>query len=125
VHIQLTKSLVNILKAFELKNLRFLFFVNFLIFSGFTFFVTFMSIYLIKKFGWNQGDIGNFFSFFGFWFLFTQAVVTGFVAKRFNEIKVLKFTIIADGIAIGLMFLAPNTLSIYLVGPFFALFNGL
>src|SRR3989344_2282465 len=49
------KSLVNILKAFQLENLRFLFFVNFLFFSGFTFFVTFMSIFMIKKFGFNQG----------------------------------------------------------------------
>lgn len=119
------KSLVNILKAFQLENVRFLFFVNFLFFSGFTFFVTFMSIFLIKKFGWNQGDIGNFFSFFGLWFLVTQAVVTGIVAKRLSEAQVLKICIIADGIAIGLMFLAPSPIFLFILAPFFALFNGL
>ncbi len=119
------RSLVNILKAFKLENLRFLFFVNFLFFSGFTFFVTFMSIFMIKKFGFNQGDIGNFFSFFGLWFLLTQAIVTGWVAKRLNEAQVLKICIIADGIAVGLMFLAPSTLFLYILAPFLALFNGL
>ncbi len=123
--IQWGKSVIDILKAFKLPNLRFLFFVNFLFFSGFTFFVTFMSIFLIKKFGFNQGSIGNFFSFFGVWFLLTQAVATGFVAKRFSEAQVLKVAIIADGIAIGLMFLAPSTLFLYILAPFFALFNGL
>lgn len=119
------KSFADIIKAFQIKNLRFLFFVNFIFFSGFTFFVTFMSIFLLKKFGWDQGDIGNFFSFFGVWFLVTQAVVTGFVAKRLNEGQVLKICLLADGIVIGLMFLAPSTLFIYILAPFFALFNGL
>jgi DHA1 family tetracycline resistance protein-like MFS transporter len=119
------KSLVNIVKAFQLPNLRFLYLVNFLFFSGFTFFVTFFSIFLIKKFQFSQGDIGNFFSFFGLWFLVTQGLITGIVAKKFSEAQVLKVCLIADGIVIGLMFMAPSPMFLYILAPFFALFNGL
>lgn len=119
------KAFVNIFKAFKLPDLRFLYFVNFLFFSGFTFFVTFMSIFLIKKFQFTQGDIGNFFSFFGLWFLITQGLITGLVSRKFSEAQVLKVCIIADGFIIGLMFLAPSVIFIYILAPFFALFNGL
>lgn len=119
------KALVNIFKAFQLENLRFLYLTNFLFFSGFTFFVTFISIFLIKKFGFTQGHIGDFFSFMGLWIVFTQTVITRRVAKYFDESKVLKFTIIADGVFIGLMYFAQNWWLLYLITPFIAICNGL
>lgn len=120
-----TKSLMNILKAFELRNVRFLFFINFLFFSGFTFLVTFLSIFLLKKFGFSQGDIGTYFSFLGVWILITQGVITGFVSKKAKEATVLKVSIIMEGVVMGLLFLAPNAFFVYLLAPFTALFNGL
>lgn len=119
------KSIIDIRKAFELKNVRFLFFVNFLFMSGFTFFVTFMSIFLIKKFNWDQGNIGYFFSFFGLCFLITQSIITGLVAKKFSEAHVLKICILGAGLAIGLNYLAPNPLFLFLVAPLQAIFMGL
>lgn len=123
--IQWGKSLANIMKAFKLENLRFLFLTNFLFFSGFTFFVTFISVLLIKKFSFTQGNIGDFFSFMGLWIAFTQGFITRKVAKYFNEQQVLKFTLIGDGIFIGLMYFAPNSLSLYLIAPLIAICNGL
>lgn len=120
-----TKSIYDIFKAFKLKNIRFLFFINFLFMSGFTFFVTFMNIFLINKFGWTQGDIGNFFSFFGIWFLLAQAVVTGLLAKKFNESQVLKVCILGNGIVVGLMYIVGTPLLVYTLAPFMALFIGL
>lgn len=119
------KSILDIKKAFQLKNVRFLFFINFLFFSGFTFFVTFMSIYLIDKFGWDQGDVGTFFSFFGIWFLVTQAIITRFVAKRFKEAQVLRVALLGAGIVIGLLFLSPSPIFLYIFTPFQAIFFGL
>src|SRR3989344_5992517 len=123
--IEWNKSLLDIAKAFQLKNVRFLFLVNFLFFSGFTFFVTFMSIFLINKFSWDQTGIGYFFSFFGIWFLVTQSIITGVVAKRFRENQVLKVCLIATGITIGLVYFTPVSLWLYFIIPFQALFMGL
>lgn len=124
-HIQWGKSVVNILKAFQIQNLRFLFLTNFIFFSGFTFFVTFISVFLIKKFLFNQSNIGDFFSFMGLWIAFTQAVITRQVAKYFNERQVLKLTILLDGVFIGLMFFAQTWWMLYLIAPFIAICNGL
>lgn len=123
--IEWAKSLVNILKAFKFENLRFLYLTNFLFFSGFTFFVAFIGVFLIKRFSFSQGDIGDFFSFIGLWIAFTQAVITRKVAQYLNEKQVLTVTIIADGIFIGLLYFVPIWWNIYLVAPFIAVFNGL
>ena len=119
------RAITNIFKAFKLQNLRFLFLTNFIFFSGFTFFVTFISVYLIKKFHFTQGGIGDFFSFMGLWIAFTQIVITRQLAKYFNERQVLRFTILLDGVFIGMMFFAQSSWMLYLIAPFIAICNGL
>lgn len=124
-HIEWGRTLINIYKAFKLPNLRFLFLTNFTFFSGFTFFITFISVFFIKKFHFTQGGIGDFFSFMGLWIVFTQAIITRNVAKYFSEGQVLKFTLIFDGIFIGLMYFVEDWWMIYLIAPFIAVCNGL
>lgn len=119
------KSLSNIGKAFQLKDIRFLYLINFLFFSGFTFFITFFSIYLIHRFHFSPSSIGDFFSFIGLWIVITQGLITRQVAKYFDASKVLRFTIIADGIFIGLLYFAPHAGILYLINPFIAICNGL
>ncbi|MBI3887541.1 MFS transporter, partial [Candidatus Microgenomates bacterium] len=119
------KAIQDIQKAFNLKHVRFLFLTNFLFMSGFTFFVTFFSVYLIDKFHFNQGGIGDFFAFSGLWIVFTQGFLVRKVAKYFNEYQVLRFTIIADGVFIGLMYFAPQAWVLYFINPFIAICNGL
>lgn len=119
------KAIVNIFKAFQIRNLRLLFLTNYIFFSGFTFFVTFFSVYLIRKFHFTQGNVGDLFSFMGIWIAFTQAIITRRVAKYFNEKQVLSFTLILDGIFIGLMYFAQSSWILYLIMPLIAICNGL
>lgn len=119
------QSVRNIFKAFENKALAPLFTTGFLFNTGFGFFVSFFSVFLISKFNFTQGGVGDFFSFVGICIAFTQAVITRRVAKYFNETQVLRFTIIGDGLAIGAMFLATVWWGVYLIVPFVAIFNGL
>lgn len=123
--LQWGRAITNIFKAFKLQNLRFLFLTNFIFFSGFTFFVTFISVYLIKKFNFTQGSIGDFFSYFGLCMAFTQAVITRRIAKYFSEKQVLSFTIFLDGVFIGMMYFAHVWWALYLIVPFIAITNGL
>lgn len=119
------KSLGNILKAFQLENLRSLYFTNFLFFSGFTFFVTFFSVFLIKRFAFTQGNIGDMFSFLGVCVLITQLVIVRKVAKRFDEKKVLSVALVADGTAVGLLYLSQSPWMVYGAVAIIAVFNGL
>lgn len=119
------RSVHNILKVFEMKNLRLLYLTNFLFFSGFTFFVTFMSVFLIERFNFTQGSIGDFFSYIGLWVAFTQAVITRQLAKYFSEKEILRFSLVGAGLAVGSMFLASAGWQLYILAPLFAVCNGL
>lgn len=119
------QSLKNIFKALERKELAPLFTTGFLFHTGFGFFVSFFSIFLIDKFKFTQSGVGDFFSFVGIWIAFTQAVITRRIARYFTEAQILRITIIGDGIAIALMFLPTVWWQLYLIVPFVAIFNGL
>ena len=120
-----TKSIHNILKAFSLRQLRPLFITIFLYTAGFTFFTTFFGVFLIERFGFTQGQIGDFFAYVGLWIAFTQAIVTRYVAKKFKESDVLKFSMVGTGIAVFLYFLPTQWWQLLLITPFFAMMNGL
>jgi len=120
-----SQSLKNIIKAFSIRELRVLFTTVFLFQSGFTFFTTFFSVYLITKFGFTQSNTGNFFAYLGIWLVFTQGFLTRIVSNKFSESKVLRITLIATGVLI-LAYLIPNVWwGLLIVAPFFAFANGL
>lgn len=123
--IQWSKSLLNIVHAFTYKSLRVLFTTAFLFQSGFSFFTTFFAVYLIRKFNFHEGDIGNFFAFIGIWVVITQALITRFVAKRFKEQSVLKLSLVAFSLCVLAYVLPSAAWQLYALIPLFAIFNGL
>ncbi len=119
------KSIHNIARAYTYGKLRVVFITVFLFSAGFSFFVTFFAVFLINKFGFNQGNIGDYFAFVGIWIAITQALITGFVAKRLKSDQVVKFAIIGTGVTMLMYFLPTIWWHLLLIVPFFAVFNGL
>lgn len=119
------KSLHNLIRAFNLPGLRALYTSIFLFHCGFSFFTSFISVYLISRFGFSQGRLGNFFAYVGCWIVFTQAFVTRRVSRSFSEPEVLKVSMIVCGAGVLTYFLAGTPGELYLVVPVFAVFNGL
>lgn len=120
-----SKSVVNIWHALKHPQLRELFTVNFLFNAGFTFFTTFFAVFLINKFRFTQGDIGNFFAFIGLCFAFTQAVIVRILAGKFSEIQIIRFSLLASAVSVFLYFFPNSTLGLYLITPVLAVANGL
>lgn len=120
-----SRSLTNIKKAFSLPGLKVLFATNFLFQGGFTFFTSFASVFFITRFGFTQGNIGDFFSYVGIWIVITQLLVTRFLAKRLREDQVLSWSLLLVGYSMLLYFAPRESIGIYFVAPFFAIFNGL
>jgi len=119
------QSIKNIIKAYNMKKLRILFITVFLFQSGFTFFTTFFSVFLITKFAFTQSNTGNFFAYLGIWLVFTQAFITRLAANRFSEYKILRFSLVFMGIFV-FMYLIPSAWwGLLIVAPFFAISNGL
>ncbi len=109
------QALINIKKAVLNPRLRALFTSSFLFQSGFTFFTTFLGVYLISKFSFNQGDIGNYFALVGICIVFTQGIVTGFVAKRFTPRAILITTLLGVSTTIYLLHVVQTVTAFYLV----------
>jgi DHA1 family tetracycline resistance protein-like MFS transporter len=123
--IRFSQSILNIKKAILDKELRWLFLTNFLYQGGFNFFTTFFAIFAITKFGFSRGDIGNYFAYVGIWIAFSQAVITRKVAAKFKEVAVLKVSLIMTGLLIYVHLLPNQIWPLYVIVPFFAIFNGL
>jgi DHA1 family tetracycline resistance protein-like MFS transporter len=119
------KSARNINHAWALAPLRSLFVTNFLFQFGFSSFTTFSSVFLIARFGFTQGGLGDFFAYIGLWIAFSQAVITRQVSRRVPEVRVLRVTLFAGGLSM-LLYLVPQVWwGLLFVVPVFAAFNGL
>lgn len=118
-----SKSFKNVFHAFNLKQLRPLFITGFLFQSGFSFYITFLSVFLIIKFGFDQGNIGNYFAYVGLWVSFTQLVITRFLAKKFKENQVLKISMAGAGLSVILLFLITNSSELFLIAVKYPVFQ--
>ena len=125
LRIDWTRSTKNIFRAFRLQNMQTLFSTIFLYQAGFSFFITFFGVFLIQRFAFTQGHIGNFFAYIGLWSTFTQGVITRFVAKKFKEDRVLRISLFGSGIAILLLFFTRVPWELYVFAPLLPLCNGL
>lgn len=120
-----SSSFMNVWHAATHKTLRELFLTNFLFNAGFTFFTTFFAVYLINKFHFTQGNIGDYFSYIGLWVVISQTFITGWVAKRSTEIKTLRISLIAAGFVMFLFFIPSHWIGLLFITPFLAIFIGL
>ncbi len=123
--LHISRSLKNIAKAFAFKELRPIFATLFLFQSGFAFFTTFFSVFLITKFSFNQGSIGNYFAYVGIWIAFSQAVITKKFSHNFSERQILSFSLFGTGAFILMQFVPTVWWGLLLITPFFAIFTGL
>jgi MFS transporter, DHA1 family, tetracycline resistance protein len=122
--IKWTRSITNVYHATINKELRVPFGTVFLFTAGFTFFTTFFSVYLIEKFNFTQGNIGDFFAYIGLWVAFTQAIITGRVSAKYPAYKIIRYGLLACGIAIFLYFLPQQWWQLLFIVPIFAIGNG-
>lgn len=125
VNIQWLRSIRNIISAYRMKALRIPFLSTFLFQAGFNFLLTFASIFLIRKFEFTQGNVGDFFAYIGLWIVFSQIVVNSTVSKQFNENTILKVSLVALAGSIALFFVPKTAWGLLFIVPFFAMFIGL
>lgn len=115
----------NIQTAFQLINLRTIFIVSFLLALGFNFFTQFFQVFLIEKFHYTQGQIGNIFAYIGLWIAITQGIITGPLTKRFAPAVILRYSSIALGLTFPFLILPSHSYFLFLIIPFIAIFQGM
>jgi multidrug resistance protein len=115
----------NIARAFSLPDLRTIFLTSFFFNAGFGFFISFFGLFLIARFGFTEGQIGQFFAYIGIWSIFTQLVTTRVIATRLAEPSVLRVTLLGVSVMMGAYALAPSPWWMLLIAPLSSTFNGL
>ncbi len=123
--IQWLQSVKNIIAAFKLKALRVPFLSSFIFQAGFSFFITFFSVFLIRKFDFTQGNVGDFFAYAGIWIVFGQVFVNSTISRKFKEHNILKFALIGMATCIALFFAPKTGWGLLFISPFFAICFGL
>jgi len=123
--IKWSRSFSNVYHAAINKELRVLFGTVFLFTAGFTFFTTFFSVFLIDRFNFTQGNIGDFFAYVGLWIAFTQIFLTGRLSAKYPAYKIIRYGILATGIATFLYFIPQAWWHLLFIVPIFAIGNAL
>lgn len=118
-------GLRNFVKAFSLPSMRAVFVMSFLFSVGFTFFTQFFNVFLIERYGFDQGDIGNVFGLFGLCMALTQGVIVRPVSKRFKPAQVLRVSIFMQACLLPMILFAWTPWILYMIIPFISLFQGL
>lgn len=123
--IKLNRALHNIYHAFTIRGMRSIFSTGFLFQAGFAFFTSFFAVFLLKRFGFTQGNTGDYFAYIGIWIVLTQGFITRIVTKYFSEQKILRFSILGTGLMLLSYFLPTHSWQLFLIAPVFAICNGL
>lgn len=115
----------NIAKAFKMQNLRTMFIVIFFLTIGFNFFTQFFQVYLIEKFHFTTGNIGDIFAYIGLWIAFSQGVVTRILSKKFKPQQILPFSCVLLSASLLALVIPDKSWMLLLILPFVAISNGL
>lgn len=124
-HIALGASVRNVAQGFTSPRLRVPLLSSFLWNGGFTFFTTFFGVYLFNKFGFSQGNTGDYFAVVGLFIAVWQTTVVPRLAKAMPDYKVLRFSYFGLAFAMSGYFLAGSKWQLWAIIPVFTFFNGL
>ena len=119
------QALGNIVHVYGLKAFRPVFSTLFLFDAGFGFYATFMSVFLINRFGYTQGNIGDFFMYTGVWIVITQLLIIRKISVWFKDYQVLKITFFTAAASLLFCLFAKTTLHLLIITPFLMIGVGL
>ncbi len=115
----------NLAKAMSMQNLRTMFLVVFFLTIGFSFFTQFFQVYLIEKFQFTIGNIGDLFAYIGLWIAFSQGFITRIVSKKFKPQQILSVSCVILSVALLGLIIPDHATTLLFILPFVAISNGL
>jgi MFS transporter, DHA1 family, tetracycline resistance protein len=124
-HFHILKGIRNIRTAFRDADARPLYLSSFLYSSGFTFFTSFIGIFLVNRFSFDEASIGTFFGIIGAWSIFTQIFILRVLSKKYSERAILRWSFLSVALAIALYPFIPEASLLFAVMPFFSVPQGL
>lgn len=125
VEVSLFAGINNVRKAFKMLNMRVVLLTVFLQAFAFSFFMQFNQVYLIKKFHFDEKQIGMFFGYIGLWIAFTQGVIVRKITKHFSPPQILRVSLLGLSVTLLVILLPSKAWMLLFINPFMAIFQGL
>lgn len=119
------KGIRNIQAAIRDVDARPVYLTTFLYMSGFTFMTSFMGVFLVGKFGFDETGVGTFFGAVGAWVIFAQLVLLRILAPKYSERKIVRYTMLIMGSTMILWPFIPSAPWLFVAMPFIAVSQGL
>lgn len=123
--LSLFTGIKNIGLSFQDAKLRTIFSTVLLTGLGFSFFTQFFSVYLIEEFDYGVKDIGMLYGWIGVWLVITQGVIVRRMSGRIASEKVVKFSLLALSVVLGMLLIPKASIWFFLINPFIAIFQGM
>lgn len=119
------KGIHNIQAAIGDKEVRPLYLTSFLYFSGFTFFMSFIGVFLVTVFAFQASAVGNFFAVTGLCIVITQLGILRVLASRYAEKTILRISMLAVAVVMALYPFVPGATLLFFMIPLLAVPQGL
>jgi len=123
--VDLLAGFKNLNKAARNEKMRTIFIVIFLLTIGFNFFTQFFQVFLIGKFQFTSSKIGDLFAYMGLWIAIAQGAFLRPLSKKFSPEKILSISILLLAAVFPLLLIPSESIWIYAIIPFIAIFQGL
>ncbi len=125
--LHILQSFKNIIKAFTNSGLKDITPATFLFNAGFTFFTTFFAVFLAVRFGFTQGNTGDYFAYVGIWIAIVQGGLIGVLSKRFKDFQILRYSFFGAALTLLAYLLIPKGEHrwLFVIPPILALFIGM
>ncbi|GAB5555251.1 MAG: tetracycline resistance MFS efflux pump [Saprospiraceae bacterium] len=114
----------NIAVSFTSPNLRGIFTIVLALSLGFTFFTQFYAVLLIQEFDFTEKNIGLLFGWIGIWLALTQGLLVRKLSDLFAPKAILRVSILALSMGIGLVLLPETSWWFYVIAPLIAISQG-
>lgn len=119
------RGIHNIGAAFRDPDARPVYIASFLYMSGFSFFTSFIGIMLVSRFSFSEASVGTFFAVVGAWVVVTQLIILRMMSKRFGELAILRYSLLALAVGIAFYPFMPSAAFLFIFIPFLSIPQGL
>lgn len=123
--INLLSGFLDIRKAFHYGQMRAVFAIWFFFVLGWFFFAQFFQVYLIQKFNYQQGAIGDTYTYIAVWYAVLQVTVASPLSKRYPARTILIWSLPGTSLLLLSLLIPQNPLPLYFLFPILCVFVAL
>lgn len=114
------RAIHHIQGAFKDKDARPLYFASFFVMLGFAFYTSFISVFLVEKFGFTEIKTGAYFGIVGIWIVFAQVVMVRALSKKYSDRLKLLYALPILSAVIVIQPFVTHQFFLYVLMPFTA-----